>query len=135
MRFELNDVRQMRFETARLVHRTATGVVALLSIVHMVLTAQIYSGWSPDALWFLLAGLGLALLALMNWAPVGLEPCSLPTAPAVKWANLVYAAVGGAALIAVPQPHAFVLVVALTAQALASQYTLQPSRNHLREDV
>ena len=101
----------------------------------MVLTSQIYNGWSPDALWFLLAGLGLALLALMNWAHVGLEPCSLPTAVAVKWANWVYAAVGVAALIAVPQPHAFVLVVALTAQALASQYTLQPSRNHLREDV
>jgi hypothetical protein len=72
---------------------------------------------------------------LMNWAHVGLEPCSLPTAVAVKWANWVYAAFGVAALIAVPQPHAFVLVAALTAQALASQHTLQPSRNHLREDV
>lgn len=101
----------------------------------MLLTVQIYDGWSPDALWFLLAGLGLALLALMNWAHVGLEPCNLPTAPAVKWANLVYAVVGVAALIAVPQPHAFVLVAALTTQALASQYTLRPSGSHVTEDV
>lgn len=116
----------MTFMTWRLVHRTATGVVGVLSIAHILITLRLYDSWSPEALWFLLSGLGLSLLATMNWAHVGLEPCNLPTAPAVKWANFVYVAVGLAALVAVPQPHAALLVGALTAQAIAGLSTLRP---------
>jgi hypothetical protein len=116
------------FTAWRLVHRTCTGIAGVLAIVHVLLTARLYDGWSPDALWFLLSGLGLLLLTTMNWAHVGLEPCQLPTAPAVKWANVVYMAAGVAALLAVPQPHAMVLVGALAGQTVAGFQTLRPTR-------
>jgi hypothetical protein len=117
----------MSFSAWRLIHRIATGTVAALAVAHVALTAMIYDTWSPDALWFLLSGLGLLVLAVMNWAHVGLGPCELPTAPAVRWANVVYVVAGLAALAAVPQPHVFVLVAALITQAAASFSTLRPS--------
>ena len=119
----------MSFSAWRLIHRTATGIVGALAVAHVAMTAMIYDTWSPDALWFLLSGLGLLVLALMNWAHVGLEPCDLPTAPAVRWANVAYVVAGFAALVAVPQPHAFVLVAALITQAVASFSTLRPARH------
>ncbi|HXV14859.1 MAG TPA: hypothetical protein VEC56_11695, partial [Candidatus Krumholzibacteria bacterium] len=99
--------------------------VAVISLLHVVLTARFYGEWSADALWFLAAGLGLLLLAVVNWAHVGLEPCRLPTAPVVLWANVVYLLLGVAALVAVPQVQAVLLVAGLAAQAVAGRFTLR----------
>lgn len=103
-----------------------------MGIAHSLLTAMFYDGWTPNALWFLGAGLGLVLLAVMNWAHVGIEPCDLPTAVAVKWANVVYGVFGIAAALAVPEPHALLLIFALLVQAVAGFWTLAgaPGREH-----
>ena len=114
----------MTFRTARRAHRAATAVIGLMGVLHSLLTAAFYSGWTPSALWFLGSGLGLVLLALMNWAHVGLEPCALPTAKVVKWGNVVYGVFGIAAAFAVPEPHALLLVAALIVQAAAGFWTL-----------
>jgi len=115
------------FATWRRIHRGASATVALLAAVHMLLTLRLYQEWAADALWFLTAGLGLFLLAVVNWAHVGLEPCPQPTAPVVRWANYVYVLLGAAALAAVPEPQAVVLVVSLVAQAVAGRATLRGS--------
>lgn len=115
----------MTFTTARPIHRAATAVVGGMGIVHSALTAVFYTGWTPNALWFLGAGLGLVLLAVMNWAHVGLEPCRLPTAVAVKWANVVYGMFAVAAAFAIPEPHALLLVAALVVQAIVGFWTLK----------
>lgn len=60
----------------------------------------------------------------MNWAHVGLEPCRMPTAPVVRYSNVVYAVFGVAAIPAVPQLHAWVIAGALLTQALAGFFTL-----------
>ena len=119
----------MTFATARRVHRGATAIVGVMGVLHSLLTVMFYDGWTPNALWFLGAGLGLLLLALMNWAHVGLEPCPLPTAVAVKWANVGYGMFAFAAAFAVPEPHALVLVAALLVQALAGFWTLAGMRD------
>ena len=116
----------MTFTTARRIHRTATAIVGVMGVIHSILTATSYSGWTASALWFLGAGLGLVLIALMNWAHVGLEPCSLPTAKAVKWANVGYGAFGIAAVFAVAEPHALLLVAALVVHAIDGFWTLDP---------
>ena len=120
----------MTFATARRIHRAATAVVGGMGILHSILTALFYDGWTPNTLWFLGAGLGLVLLAVMNWAHVGLEPCDLPTAVAVRWANVGYAVFAIAAAFAVPEPHALVLVAALLVQALAGFWTLTGTPKH-----
>jgi hypothetical protein len=56
---------------------------------------------------------------------VGLAPCDLPTAPVVLWANIAYAVFGIGAVVAVPEPQAYVILVALIAQATAGHVTLR----------
>lgn len=119
----------MTFTLARRIHRTATAVVAAMGVLQAVLTPVFYSGWTQNVLWYLGAGLGLILLAAMNWAHVGLEPCALPTAKAVKWANVGYALFGTAALLAVAEPHALLLVAALVVQAIVGFRTLPSAAN------
>jgi hypothetical protein len=115
---------RMTFARWRIVHRSATALVALMSLAHVALTAT-YDAWTPSAVWFAGTGLGLLALAVFNWAHVGLETCRLPTAPAVRGVNVVYALFGIAAVVAVPQAHAFLLLGALVTQALASWFTLR----------
>ena len=81
-------------------------------------------GWVPEAVWFLGTGLGLLLLALMNLAHVGLGPCPQPTAVAVRYVNWFFVAFGVAAVVAVPEPQAYVVLAALLGQALAGTRTL-----------
>jgi hypothetical protein len=69
----------------------------------------------------------LLLLAVVNWAHVGVEPCDMPTAPVVRWANFAFAMFGVAALVAVPVPQAFVIALALVGQSLAGLRTLRRS--------
>lgn len=97
----------------------------MFSLAHLAIAAAGAGGWTPDALWFVTTGLGLLYLAVMNWAHVGLEPCTQPTAMVVRWGNWAWAALGVAAVAAVPEPHAFVLAAALIGQALAGHYTLR----------
>jgi hypothetical protein len=89
----------------RRVHRIATGVVGVVALAHCALTFVLYETWSPDAVWFLGTGMALLLLAVMNWAHVGLGPCDLPTAPAVRWSNAVFAFFGVGAVVAVAEPQ------------------------------
>ena len=115
----------MTFEHWRLVHRTATAVVGVVGLVHSSLTMVFYDSWSPDAVWFLGTGFALLLLAVMNWSHVGLGPCDLPTAPVVRWSNVVFALFGVGAVIAVAEPQAFVVLIGLVFQAVAGFVTLK----------
>jgi len=113
------------FAAWRRIHRAASASVAAIALLHMGLTAPVYGAWSPAALWFFSAGLGLLLLAVVNWAHVGLAPCQLPTAPVVRWANVGYVLLGVAALVAVREAQALLLMASLAIQAVASHHTLR----------
>jgi len=114
----------MSFRAWRRLHLGASGVLGAMALLHSALTPALYNGWGPDAAWFLGTGLGLLLLAIVNWTHLGLEPCRLPTAAVLRWANAGFLGFGGAAAIAVPEPPAYVIVAGLAAQALASWRTL-----------
>ena len=116
----------MSFGTWRVIHRTASAILGGFAVLHSILTAVLHDSWSPDAVWFLGTGLGLFLLAAANWSHVGIEPCNLPTARVVRWANYVFVAFGIGAVIAVPEPQAFVILGTLVVQAVAGTATLQP---------
>ena len=111
----------------RIAHRSASFALAALAIVHVALTVTLYDSWSPDAVWFVGTGLGLLLLAGMNLAHVGLGPCTMPTAPAVRVANWLFVLFGFGAFLAVPEPQAGVIVAALVIQAISSHRTLPGS--------
>jgi hypothetical protein len=117
-------VEDPRFHAWRRVHRGASFVLGALAIVHVAVTPLRGDGWTADAVWFMGTGLGLLFLAGMNVAHVGLGPCRMPTAPAVRIANWVFAAFGVAATFAVPEPQAVVILLALVLQAIASHRTL-----------
>lgn len=108
----------------RRLHRGSSRLLAVLALLHAGLTFRLGLGWTPDAVWFLGTGLGLLLLALMNLAHVGLGPCPQPTAVAVRYANWFFVAFGVAAVLAVPEPQAFLVLAALAGQALAGTRTL-----------
>ena len=113
------------FARWRRLHRTASLALGLFALTHSALTAHFYRSWGPDALWFLGSGLGLLLLAVMNVAHVGLDRCTMPTAPVVRAANWTFVIFGASALVAVPEPHVAVILVLLAVQAVGSQYTLR----------
>lgn len=115
----------MSFDAWRTVHRAATAIVALVGVAHSVATMALYATWNPDALWFLESGIALVTMAGMNWAHVGLEPCSQPTAKVVRAFNWLYVALAVAALTVVPEPQTYVLGAALAAQAIAGHVTLR----------
>jgi hypothetical protein len=118
------------FHRARWVHRISSVVLCLMSLVHSGFTAIAYERWTPGAAWFLGTGLGLLFLGVMNIAHVGVEPCRMPTAPPVRWANWVAALFGIGAAIAVPQPQAYVVLASLLLVAVSGQWTLLgPSRH------
>ena len=115
----------MTFSTWRLLHRIGAGILGAFGVLHSSLTFIFYDEWTPDAVWFLGTGFALALLAAINWAHVGLEPCNLPTAKVVRWANVVFMLFGVAAVIAVPEPQAFVILAAIGLQTVAGLITLR----------
>lgn len=119
----------MSFNSWRGLHLVASAVLASLATLHSALTPVLYDNWTQEALWFLGTGLGLLLLAVVNWTHVGLEPCRQPTAPLIRWANVAYLVFGVGALLAVPEPQAFVIVAALAAQVLAGWATLRTPPN------
>lgn len=105
-------------------HLIASGLLAVIALTHSALTFVFYSGWTPDSVWFLGTGLGLLLLAALNWTHIGIEPCHLPTARLVRLANWVFVLFGVGAVMAVPQPQAFAVLAALLGQAVAARWTL-----------
>ena len=114
----------MSYGQWRALHLVASSVLALLAIVHVGLTWPLYRSWTSDAVWFAGTGLGLFVLAGINLAYIGVEPCRQPTTKAIRIANYVMAAFGVAAFIAVPEPQAGVVLAALLGQAVAAPRTL-----------
>ncbi len=108
----------------RVVHLVVSCILALIATVHAGMTWLFYRTWSPDAVWFLGTGLGLLLLAVLNLSHIGIEPCRRSTARLVRAANWIFAAFGCAAVIAVPEPQAFVAGTMLVVQAIVSGWTL-----------
>ena len=122
---ESEDVTPPGYAAWRRIHLLSSWCLGLLALVHSVLTFRFYSPWSADAVWFLGTGLGLLLLAAINIAHIGIEPCQQPTARLVRWSNWCFVVFGVSAVIAVPQPQAYVILAALFAQAIAAIWTLQ----------
>ena len=114
----------MSFPTWRRIHRVSSGIVGVIALVHCAVTFVFYDEWSPNAVWFFGTGIGILTIAIINFAHVGLEPCRQPTAPVVRWLNYVYVGLGLAALVAVPEPQALLIVAGLIGQAIASFVTL-----------
>ena len=112
------------FTRWRWIHRTSSGLVALVSLVHIAVTFVMYNEWSPDAVWFFGTGIGLLSIAVMNVAHVGVVPCSQPTAPVLRWLNWIFAGLGVAALVAVREPQAVVITAGLLGQAIGGVATL-----------
>jgi hypothetical protein len=108
----------------RRVHLAASWTVVLFAVLHASLTPVIYDEWSPDAVWFLGTGIGLLIAAAFNLAHIGIEPCTQPTAKLVRWTNYLVVAFGIAAILAVPEPQTFVVLLALVLQAVACRFTL-----------
>jgi hypothetical protein len=65
----------------------------------------------------------------MNIAHVGLEPCRQPTAPVIRLLDCLFVGLGLAAVVAVPEPQAYLVVVGLIGQAVASFVTLPGPSN------
>lgn len=103
----------------------SSATVSVVALVHCAVTPMMYARLSPNAVWFFGTGLGLLLLGVLNWTHVGVEPCDMPTAPVIRWANLVFLAFGLAAVAAVNEPQAWVVVAGLAGQAIAGWFTLR----------
>ena len=114
----------MPFPLWRRIHRISSGLVGVIALVHCAVTFVFYDRWSPDAVWFFGTGVGLLTIAIMNYAHVGIEPCRQATAPVIRWLNVVYVGLGFAALAAVPEPQAVLIVLGLVGQAAAGFVTL-----------
>lgn len=108
----------------RRLHLVASWMVTVIGLAHCVVTAFAYDAWTERAVWFLGAGLGVLLVGTMNLVHIGLGPCRMPTTRFVRAVNWVYFVFGAAVLVAVPQPQAITLVVALGLQAVVSRVTL-----------
>ena len=115
----------MSYAAWRRIHLAASWTVVLFAILHAGLTPVVYGEWSPDAVWFLGTGLGLLVVGAANLTHIGIEPCRQPTAKMVRWTNYLFAAFGIAAVAAVPEPQAMVLVGGLVLQGIASHWTLR----------
>ena len=112
------------FRPWRLLHLWSSRVLTAMAVVHVSATFLVQDAWGPSSVWFMGTGLGLLLLGAINLAHIGLGPCQWPTAPYLKWANWGYAAFGVAAVVAVPEPQAWITCAALVGQAVAGIRTL-----------
>ena len=96
----------------------------MIALVHIGLAVPIYREWSPDAVWFVGTGIGLLVLAALNLAHIGVEPCHQPTARFVRVVNWLYAIFALATLLAVPEPQAVALAFLMVLQSLVAARTL-----------
>ena len=114
----------------RRTHLIVSGAVGVIALAHSALTFVFYREWGSEAVWFLGTGLGLLVVSALNWSHIGIGPCHSPTAKLVRWTNWLYAAFGIAAVVAVPEPQAFVMLGALGVQAVLAQWTLPGPERH-----
>lgn len=112
------------YAAVRRVHASASVTIAIMSLIHLAVTPFQYDVWNADALWFAATGVSLLLIAGLNLAHIGVEPCRMPTTKLIRIANWTYVGVGLAAAAAVPEPQTMVLALAFAVQAVASQKTL-----------
>jgi hypothetical protein len=112
------------YPTWRRAHLFASWTVAVVGLAHCVVTALVFRAWDESAVWFLGTGIGVLFVGTLNLAHIGLGPCRMPTTQFVRIANWTFVAFGAAAVVAVPQPQAVVLVATLAVQAVASRVTL-----------
>lgn len=108
----------------RRLHLGSSAVLAVLALMHAGLAVPLHGGWNSEAVWFAGTGLGLFILAGINLAYIGVEPCRQPTTKAVRVANYLMAMFGAAAVAAVPAVQAWIVLAALLGQALAARFTL-----------
>jgi hypothetical protein len=119
----------MTFTAWRRVHLFSSGLVGVIALAHCAVTFVFYKEWSQNAVWFFGTGVGLLSIAVMNIAHVGLEPCRQPTAPVIRLLDCLFVGLGLAAVVAVPEPQAYLVVVGLIGQAVASFVTLPGPSN------
>ena len=103
----------------------SSGAVILVALAHCGVARLVYSRLSPNAIWFPGTGLGLLLLGILNWAHVGVEPCDMPTAPVIRWANVFFLVFSFGAVAAVNEPQAWVVVASLLGQTVVGWFTLR----------
>ena len=116
------------YQTARRIHIATSGFIVAIALVHIGLAAPIYREWSPDAVWFVGTGIGLLVLAALNLAHIGVEPCHQPTARFVRAVNWLYAVFALVTLLAVPEPQAVALAFLMVVQSLVAPKTLPGTR-------
>ena len=117
------------YQTARTIHLVVSWIIAAIALVHVGLAVPIYREWSPDAVWFVGTGIGLLVLAALNLAHIGVEPCHMPTVRFVRAVNWLYAFFALVTLLAVPEPQAVALAFLLVVQAIVASRTL-PGPQH-----
>ena len=113
-----------RFLIWRRVHLASSGGLGLAAVAHVAYTLVAFGRWSPDAVWFAGAGLGLLLLGALNYSHLGVQPCLQPTTRLVRLANWGFLLFGISAAWAVPEPQAYFIVLCLGGQVVASRSTL-----------
>ncbi len=103
---------------AHRLHRTATYLLVALGLVHVALAPALYDELTPNTVWFVGAGLALVFLGLLN-ASAALAAVRRVWA-LCRVANGVALAFGVLAVVAVPEPQAYVGIVLLAALAATS---------------
>jgi hypothetical protein len=114
----------------RQAHLIASGAVGVIALTHSALTFVFYREWGSEAVWFLGTGLGLMVVSALNLSHIGIEPCHSPTAKLVRWANWLFALFEIAAVVAIPEPQAFLMLGALGVQAVVAHWTLPGPERH-----
>ena len=122
------------YQTSRTIHLATSGFIAAIALVHIALAVPTYRVWSPDAVWFVGTGIGLLVLATLNLAHIGVEPCHQPTARFVRAVNWLYAAFALVTLLAVPEPQAVALASLLLVQGIVASRTLPGPRKSLNPE-
>ncbi len=100
------------------VHLVCSWAITVIALVHIGVTATFHQ-WNAGAVWFSATGLGFLLLAVLNLAARS-DRAALRVRSVVRVANVVALAFSLAAVVAIPDPQAFVLVAALVGQAVAA---------------
>lgn len=103
----------------RTIRRVCAWLLVALGAAHVLFTAVEHDALSPDAVWFAGAGLALVFLGLLNLAVAAAD--HRPADAICRVANVLGAAYGLLAVIAVPVPQAF-LGLALTVVLAAGSF-------------
>ncbi len=111
------------------IHKVSTWTLIALGVLHTLLTPLFYPGFTIAALWFAGTGLGILFLGLFNlmvlWAPArqALNLCLS--------ANLIGCVYGILIVILLPEPQAFLALVAFLGAAIG----IATSRKSMLEEI